>query len=128
MTSPADELRTAAKKIRSLATAATPGPWAQTGIGDYGWTVSFAHPDTGAETADSDQGRADADYIAAMGPTVGAALAQLLDDCAELHEANPPHRGQPRPGCQWCADEDFPCADMRNALAVARAINTGGQP
>jgi hypothetical protein len=50
-------------------------------------------------------------------------LAKLLEDCADLHEAKlPGHRGQVPPGCQWCADEDFPCLDMRNALATARAI------
>ncbi|KAB1146787.1 hypothetical protein F7R91_14500 [Streptomyces luteolifulvus] len=49
-------------------------------------------------------------------------LAELLESAAELHEANPPHRGVPRPGCQWCADEDWPCADTRAALAVARAL------
>ena len=52
-------------------------------------------------------------------------LAKLLEDCAELHEAHEPGPlGTIPPGCQWCADEDFPCADMRNALAVARAISS----
>jgi hypothetical protein len=51
-------------------------------------------------------------------------LAKLLEDSAELHEPKlRGHAGLIPPGCQWCADEDWPCLDMRNALAVARAIN-----
>jgi hypothetical protein len=56
-------------------------------------------------------------------------IAKLLTGCAELHEAHlcDKHEGCAVLGCQWCGDEDWPCADMRNTLAVARAIN-GGQP
>lgn len=59
-----------------------------------------------------------------------APIIKLLENCAELHEEHEPGRllGIVPPGCQWCADEDFPCSDMRNALAVARAINAGSQP
>lgn len=106
MTSPADELRTAATRLRSLATAATPGPWEQTGIGDYGWAVHFGHAAAGVETEDSDQGRADADYIATMHPGVGLALAAWLESEAEFGV---------NPGIDPAA------------LTVARAI-TGGQP
>lgn len=109
MTTPADELRTAAHTLRTLATAATPGPWKQTGIGDHGWTVSFLYPGTGIETDDSDQGRADADYIAAMGPGVGLFLADWLATTATSLAAST------HPGWQDCVAAD--------ALAVARAIN-----
>jgi len=51
-----------------IARAATRGPWVQSGIGDYGWTVDFGRPGAGVETADSDQGLADADFIAAHHP------------------------------------------------------------
>ncbi|MFG3127379.1 DUF6221 family protein [Streptomyces tendae] len=51
------------------ARAATPGPWKQSGIGEYGWGVSFSVPGTGVEAADSDQGRPDADHIARHDPT-----------------------------------------------------------
>lgn len=51
-----------------IARAATLGPWVQSGIGDYGWTVDFGRPGAGVETADSDQGLADADFIAAHHP------------------------------------------------------------
>ncbi|MGW2938602.1 DUF6221 family protein [Streptomyces sp. NPDC001156] len=51
-----------------IARTATPGPWQQSGIGDYGWTVSFGRPGAGVEAEDSDQGRADADHIAEHDP------------------------------------------------------------
>lgn len=129
---PADELRKAAEKLRTLATTATPGPWRQhdTHLGQYGyaatvlsgegndtdlraWLPSMSHKPW-------DEARnvwPDALYIAAMHPGVGAALADWLDSAAELHEEGPHH------DCQWCGDEDWPCADIRHALAVARLIN-----
>ncbi|MFB6854898.1 DUF6221 family protein [Streptomyces sp. NPDC056341] len=51
-----------------IARAATRGPWVQSGIGDYGWTVDFGHPGSSVETADTEQGLADADFIAAHNP------------------------------------------------------------
>lgn len=57
-------------------------------------------------------------------------LAKLLRETAALHE--PGRCGKPTAnggtcaaahGCAWCGDEDWPCNDFRNALAVARAIN-----
>lgn len=109
--SPADELRTAATRLREITANATPGPWTRIGIGDYGWTVAFSNASAGVETEDSEQGRADADYIAAMDPTVALALADWLDYEAGLIEL----MGR--------------AAEMRgrtgHALAVARALNTG---
>lgn len=112
MTTPADELRTAAATVRQLAEAATPGPWQQSGIGDYGWTVNT--PDSHvAETDDSDLGRADANWIAAMGPNVGLALADWLDQEADRLAATATPLWQEAVG--------------RHPLAIARAL-TGGQP
>jgi hypothetical protein len=51
-----------------IARAATPGPWEQSGIGEYGWGVSFSRPGDGIEADDSDQGRADAEHIAEHDP------------------------------------------------------------
>ncbi len=51
-----------------IARAATPGPWTQSGIGEYGWGVSFSRPGAGVEAEDSEQGRADAEHIAAHDP------------------------------------------------------------
>lgn len=106
MTTPADELRAAADKIRVLATTATDGPWRQSGIGDQGWTVDTPHAFV-AETEDSEKGRADADWIAGMHPGVGGTLADWLDETARNAEP-------------------FGVINAR-ALAVARAI-LGGQP
>nr|WP_196790273.1 DUF6221 family protein [Streptomyces caniscabiei] len=52
----------------ATARAATPGPWKQSGIGEYGWGVSFSSPGAGVEADDSAQGRADADHIARHHP------------------------------------------------------------
>ncbi|MFI1165606.1 hypothetical protein ACH4UM_18820 [Streptomyces sp. NPDC020801] len=114
MTTPADELRTAAAKLRRLADAATPGPWQQTGIGDYGWTVSFSRPGVGVEAEDSDQGRVDANYIAAMHPGVGAEIVKWLDIATEYAE-------------RWQPDAQTNSPFRLGALAVARAINGGEQ-
>lgn len=109
-TTPAGELRAAADELRTLATAATPGPWTQTGIGEHGWTVGS--PTTFlVETDDSDQGRADADYIAALHPGVGHALADWLDVEANTWAGDEVHS---RCTPQTCTSEA--------ALAVARAV------
>lgn len=121
---PADEMTTAAKKLRDLAAQTTLGPWQQTGIGDYGWTVCT--PDSHvAETDDSGLGRADADWIATMNPRVGTALADWLDQAAHHYEC----------GIR-AADDVFhddpagrdaflttgPGAPSTHAIAVARAV------
>ena len=53
-------------------------------------------------------------------PDAAAAIAKLLREIPALHEhdTRPDHGG-----CDWCGDEDWPCNDVRNALAAARAIN-----
>lgn len=127
MTTPADELRAAATRLRELAVAVPAPPWKPGGIGDYGWTIHIGDTTSRDWTSidtrmDDEQGRALARFIAAMHPGIGAALADWLDTVADLHE-QPTHRGQTRPGCQWCNDEDWLCADTRHALTVARHIN-----
>jgi hypothetical protein len=103
---PAEELTAAAARLKALAAAASPGPWQQSGIGDHGWTV-----DTPAlfiaETEDSDKGRADANWIAAMHPGVGTLLAKWLGSWngTDLDE----HAAMPD--------------DLAHALAIAREIN-----
>jgi hypothetical protein len=73
MTQTADDLvqflHARLQEDKQLVQSATPGPWSQSGIGDYGWTVDFSRPGAGVETEDSDQGRADADFIAWNDPT-----------------------------------------------------------
>jgi hypothetical protein len=56
-------------------------------------------------------------------------LAKLLRETAALHTPTTceKHEGCAPLGCDWCGDEDWPCADIRNALAVAQLINGGEQ-
>lgn len=68
-------LRDRLDEDETLARAATPGPWKQSGIGEYGWGVSFNRPGSGVEAEDTDQGRADADHIALHHP--GRVLAEV---------------------------------------------------
>ena len=101
MTTPADEIAAAANKLR---------------------TARF----TGAMTATP--------VVAAL-ISARESLAKLLRETAALHE--PGRCGKPTAnggtcgaahGCGWCSDEEWPCNDIRNALAVARAVNGGVQP
>ncbi|MDX3549527.1 DUF6221 family protein [Streptomyces europaeiscabiei] len=72
-----------------IARAATPGPWTQSGIGEYGWGVSFSRPGAGVEAEDSEQGRADAEHIAAHDPARVLreidAKRRILAECAYWH-------------------------------------------
>ncbi|WP_406227418.1 hypothetical protein [Streptomyces anthocyanicus] len=150
---PADELRTAADKIRTLATAASTDPH---GRPTTHWSVRYrpgVHPDAPAERdqpcaliatdgptevrlllggAIGNRGGSRAAiypdhgrYAAAMDPAVGLALADWLDQAARHYDA----------GVQ-AADDVFrdpagreaflttgPGAPSEQALAVARAIN-----
>lgn len=115
--SPADELRAAAERLGKLAADATPGLWETGGIGDYGWTVRAVgrRLSLGIETEDSDQGKADAEYIAAMGPQVGEQVANWLSlRSADLRRREGLHAEMAEPVRLWPSDEA--------ALAVARAV------
>jgi hypothetical protein len=132
MTTPAGELRTAAEKLRALATAASTDP---DGTPTANWHTQPRRPDDDTsghhlygDHLTRDDGRTiswpllnrggspqrpsymhaqHAAYAAAMGPTVGIALADWLDSAAEDAEQIGPDP---------------------HAVATARAINTGGQP
>lgn len=115
--SAADELRVAATRLRDLATRTN----TTLGRHEVDWT-DLTVSDTAAQA--KARPMVWSQYAAAMNPVVGLALALLLDGVAELHEPTVcrKHEGCASLGCQWCADEDTPCADVRNALAVARAL------
>jgi hypothetical protein len=86
-TDPAARLTAAATHLRALLAAVPPPPWALGGIGDYGWTVHMGNPASGPFESldtrmDSDEGKALARFIAAMGPLVGEKIAALLDSAA----------------------------------------------
>ncbi|MCX4885914.1 hypothetical protein [Streptomyces sp. NBC_00847] len=120
---PADELRAAAEKLRTLATAATPGPWRDhdTHLGQYGYAatvLSGEGNDTDlrawlpsmSQTPWDETRNAwpDAAYIAAMHPSVGTELAKLLE--AQL----------------WIAENEpgsFGTVTDKIALGIARIIN-----
>lgn len=135
MTNPSDELRAAAETLRKLAAEATSAPWtwkrwhSDTCSADcddptcfllivgspYG-PVGDADVDRdvfAVERSVQERGESDAAYIAAMGPNVGALLADVFTAWARIGELDP---------------------DLLNrvggpeTLAVARAINTGGRP
>lgn len=121
---PADEINTAAIRLRELATASTPGHWQAE---ELPADQHHKHPAHWVKTeyddgpnmassqvvADCPWKQADAAYIAAMHPAVGEALAGWLETTATSLTAST------HPDWQGCVAAD--------ALAVARAIN-GGQP
>ena len=123
---PAAELRTAASKLRELAQRATPGPWR---LGSDRWAALVAdrkHPDRmvggGWEWDDAYGGclvaeslmRPDREYIAAMNPLVGVALAGLLDEVAGHAESNDKFDGFP---------PESVITGYTPAVTIARLIN-----
>jgi hypothetical protein len=114
VTTPADELRAAAARLRELATDATDGPWIPDDPNTR-WGDDRDHQLVGGgkilATFDNDyKGPLNATYAAAMHPGVGAALADWLDS-----EAG-----------EWDPDPDVIHtwdAHFERALAVARLIN-----
>lgn len=140
MTNPSDELHAAAATLRKLTSDATPGPWRRplntrykstvTGPlpeGERGTWLDGNDPDTGEREQctvamiptwsngrhSRQRGGRDLEYIAAMGPSVGAALADWLDATATSLAAS--------------THPDWQEIVAQHPLAVARAIN-GGQP
>jgi hypothetical protein len=72
-------LREAADRLDALADAATPGEW-----GVVGPDRNLLNPEPHSSVAHIGcQSSSDAVYIAAMSPTVGKALAELLREMAE---------------------------------------------
>lgn len=114
---PAAELREAAKRLRKLATAATPGPWSVTeqhgrDIADEAWSdvrvsspagdVAITYLSNVIEGGDENEA-----YIASMHPAVALAVADWLDRFADL---------------LYC----YGPAEFDHALAIARAfLGTG---
>lgn len=110
------ELGTAADKLRALTAAATQLPWRKHDA-EYPHLVIQAPADVPATDCDgmistnlTPNESADAAYIAAMQPTVGAAVADWLGCMAML---DPAERGGAV--CGWCG--------IDHALTIARALN-----
>lgn len=117
---PASELRTAAEKIHHLAGVASAGPWRTTGVGDYGWTVSMPSSGLSIEAEDSEQGAVDTDYIAAMHPGVGLAIADWLTREADLWDLVETVKAEYSPKG---LSVTTPLSTHEQALAVARQLN-----
>lgn len=129
---PAAVLRAAAKLMRERATAASPGPWRAMIRGSEGYLVlrqdgtlrERGRPVGAFGCKDWDTDRADAEYVASMGPHVALPLADLLDleativeSISRLRELIPPEPG-----------EGTGLAPLNEAIhAVARAYLGGGQ-
>lgn len=148
MTTPADELRIAATKLRKLAADATPGPWRRplntrykatvTGPlpeGERGAWIDGIDPETGEREQctvamvptwsngrhSRQRGGRDLEYIAAMHPGVGVAIAEWLERTVfEMRE----YAGADLQDIDTGAAPE----PWKGARAVARAINAGGQP
>lgn len=113
---PAEELRGAATRLRKLAVDATPGPWIRPLNTRYKATVTGALPDgerggwlNGIDPATGEReqctvamvptwsngrhtrqrGGRDLEYIAAVHPAVGLALAEVFDAWARMGELDP---------------------------------------
>ncbi|MGW4670107.1 DUF6221 family protein [Streptomyces sp. NPDC004324] len=102
-----------------IAQAASPGPWEQSGVGDLGWTVSGPW----AEVPDSEQGRADADFIAKHDPARVLREVEAKRRIAELHkpyDLDARDRSGPMIGCTECVHDDtiYPCTTLRLLATV----------
>lgn len=93
MSTPAEELRAAAQRVRELAKDATGGEWMHFHDTGDRWYVEAGDGHTVAETApcEEHEGRAriDAHWIAAMSPAIAEPLAKLLEWCEDAIPVNP---------------------------------------
>ncbi|MGQ4393720.1 hypothetical protein ACN6K5_003505 [Streptomyces violaceoruber] len=124
---PAEELRSAALYIRRHADGVTPGPWkseAGVALGHRVGTVDETNWVAWTGENGEEHSARDADWIALFHPMVGLGIADWLENTAVLH--TPRHHNDVPVGC-CCGAGDFPCNDLRHALAVARQINGGSQ-
>jgi hypothetical protein len=93
----------------------------QSGIGDYGWTVDFGRPGAWVETADSEQGLADAAFIAEDDP---ARVLREIDTQRQViaeHDTECWKVGDRVHDCPWT---DRPCRTLR-PLALPYAGRPG---
>ncbi|AJP04756.1 hypothetical protein TU94_28235 [Streptomyces cyaneogriseus subsp. noncyanogenus] len=121
-TTPADELRAAAARLRELAARAMheDRPHWDTGhtLGSRS-PVVLDHPETPSVLIETYAARLQAvnRYIAAMDPAVGSAVATLLEAVlSNASEAAPAHEEC----ASWCTPDT---CDLAAALAVARVLS-----
>lgn len=123
-------LTTQLDEDEQTARAATPGPWEQGGVGDFGWTVNFSRRNSGAETEDSEEGYADAAFIAEWDP---ARVLREIDAkrklIAEHPSINVSDLGSDCGTCVWpdtVMAAPWPCPTLR-LLALPYADREGYQ-
>ena len=126
---PAAELCAAADKLRKLTESATPGRWEAEELPPNEHHKHPAHwvkteyddgdgYTTSQVVADCPWRQADVDYIAAMHPGIGAALADWLGAAADMAKAYPEMaHDHDRPAC-----DDYACDLMSRAITLARQI------
>ena len=99
-------LDSAITRRESAASVASPGPWVQGGIGDYGWTVRTGI--RSVETEDSEIGQADARHIALNSPS--AVLRRCAADRKLLELHRPQQDGSGFPDsvqCRTCSEDSL---------------------
>jgi hypothetical protein len=127
-TSVADELRSAAVKLRDTAYGAPSGPWQSLDGGDRlvaltesgrAWTHVLEEPVGHAGTAE---------WIALASPVLAEPLAAWLEQAAVWHDETTDVLTDPNhvlhDACGGVAGAD--CSCFAHPLAVARALNGGG--
>jgi hypothetical protein len=149
---PVAEIRAAVAKLRKRIKHATDSPWHTSSVWSPRATAtsavySHAHPAGSVESEVVASGRIrsgyggirepwNAEYIALMQPSVGAALAEWLEQTAVNYETEAdtpdcPNCGEGCDGhderdfCTTCGDE-APCRCIAHPLAIARLINGKG--
>lgn len=117
----ASDFRTAAGRIRELASAATPGPYvARTEVDDLaalGLAVSEHQVQAGTAVIIGTLDAPTAAHVAAWPPSVALSVADWLEQTAERHQRTL------TPGdCYQCIGEAWPCRDWAAAERVVRVF------
>lgn len=117
-TTPIEALRAAADRVEQLADAASPGLWTAVHERPAGWTRDYHGVQTGVrDVAECPWRGGDADYVAAMQPRTGRALAALLRIVAsDAVEAG--HEHLPGPGA--CTPDTCALAAAQQVARVAK--------
>lgn len=114
----AQELKTAATRLRDTAKNVDLGPpWATC---DRAGAVVTGAEGRAGEWVAADLYEGDAAWIALAHPALAEPLADWLAFVATSHEPSPTNT------CNWCFAGNWPCVEMKRALAVAKLINGSG--
>lgn len=123
--SPASTLRSAAEKLRALATAATEGPWVTGKSGLSVWVEAASRDLFVADTGDqgNEFAEADAAFIAAVHPGVALLIADQWDAIADdMGDEEIVERGAAGVGVLVLGRLFAPRPTWTAALAAARSV------